>query len=202
MSKKYGYPSCYNLFQNRNNINGKNNKQIISEADVYSIPRNMCNKIYRGESSWTIKKRIYELTRDCKLGDFRSGWVLWHINYCRLFKAKFSLYICIKYIWFDLVGFYGISIIACYLKPNPFYTYILNIWFGFVGFYGISNIVGYLKINSLYTSTYILNIYDLVWIGFYGISTIVGYLKPNSPRTYIYDLVWLGFMAYQLLKVI
>ena len=52
--------------------------------------------------------------------------------------------------------------------------------------------------NPLYT--YILNIYDLVWLGFYGISTIVGYLMPNPLYTYIsniYDLVWLGFMAYQ-----
>ena len=40
----------------------------------------------------------------------------------------------------------------------------------------------------------------LVW--FYGISTIAGYLMPNPLYTYvlnIYDLVWLGFMAYQLL---
>ena len=32
------------------------------------------------------------------------------------------------------------------------------------------------------------------------ILTIVGYLMPNSLYTYIlniYDLVWLGFMAYQ-----
>ena len=28
------------------------------------------------------------------------GWVLWHINHCRLFNAKSSLYIYIKYIWF------------------------------------------------------------------------------------------------------
>ena len=37
-------------------------------------------------------------------------------------------------------------------------------------------------------------------VGFYGISTIVGYLMPNPFYTYIlniYDLVWLGFMAYQ-----
>ena len=36
----------------------------------------------------------------------------------------------------------------------------------------------------------------LVW--FYGISTIVGYLMPNPLYTYIlniYDLVWLGFMT-------
>ena len=34
---------------------------------------------------------------------------------------------------------------------------------------------------------------------FYGISTLVGYLMPNPVYTYIlniYDLVWLGFMAY------
>ena len=38
----------------------------------------------------------------------------------------------------------------------------------------------------------------LVW--FYDISTIVGYLMPNPVYTYIlnmYDLIWLGFMAYQ-----
>ena len=38
----------------------------------------------------------------------------------------------------------------------------------------------------------------LVW--FYGISFIIGYLMPNPLYTYIlnmYDFVWLGFMAYQ-----
>ena len=38
------------------------------------------------------------------------------------------------------------------------------------------------------------------WVRFYGISTIVGYLMPYSLYTYIlniYDEVWLGFMAYQ-----
>ena len=53
--------------------------------------------------------------------------VLWHINHCRLFNAKSSLYIYIKYIGFGLVGFYGISTIVGYLMPNPLYTYILNI---------------------------------------------------------------------------
>ena len=42
--------------------------------------------------------------------------------------------------------------------------HIKYIGFGLVGFYGISTIVGYLMPNSLYT--YILNIYDLVWLGF------------------------------------
>ena len=54
------------------------------------------------------------------------GWVLCHINHCRLFNAKFSLYIYIKYIGFGLVGFYGISTIVGYLMPNPLYTYILH----------------------------------------------------------------------------
>ena len=50
--------------------------------------------------------------------------VLWHINHCRLFNTKSSLYIYIKYIGFGLVGFYGISMIVDYLMPNPLYTYI------------------------------------------------------------------------------
>ena len=40
----------------------------------------------------------------------------------------YILNIYIKYIWFGLVGFYGISIIVGYLMPNPLYTYILNIY--------------------------------------------------------------------------
>ena len=65
------------------------------------------------------------------------GWVLWHINHSMLFNAKSSLYILYIYIyiyilniyiWFDLVGFYGISIIVGYLMSNPVYTYILNIF--------------------------------------------------------------------------
>ena len=46
--------------------------------------------------------------------------------------------------------------------PNP--LYIKYIWFVWVGFYGISTIAGYLMPNPLYT--YILNIYDFVWLGF------------------------------------
>ena len=55
------------------------------------------------------------------------GLVLWHINHCRLFNAKSSLYIYIKYIGFGLVGFYGILTFVGYLEPNPLYTYILSI---------------------------------------------------------------------------
>ena len=66
------------------------------------------------------------------------GWVLWQINSCWLFNAKFSLYIYIKYIGFGLVGFYGISTIVGYLMPNLLYTYILDIydlvWLGFMAY--------------------------------------------------------------------
>ena len=55
-------------------------------------------------------------------------WFLWHVNHCRLFNAKSSLYIYIEYIWFSLVWFYGISTIIGYSMPNPFYTYISNIY--------------------------------------------------------------------------
>ena len=56
------------------------------------------------------------------------GLVLWHINHSRLFSAKSSLYIHIKYIWFGFVWFYGISTIVGYLMPNLLYTYLLNIY--------------------------------------------------------------------------
>ena len=48
-------------------------------------------------------------------------------EYSGFFKAKFSLYIHIKYVWFGLVGFCGISTIVGYLMPNLVFTFILNI---------------------------------------------------------------------------
>ena len=62
------------------------------------------------------------------------------------------MHICSKYIWFGLVGFYGISTLVGYLIPNPIYTYILNM-------------------------------YDLVWLGFMAYHTPVGYLIPNHLYT-------------------
>ena len=65
------------------------------------------------------------------------GWILWHINHCRLFNAKSSFYIYILNIY-DLVGFYGILTVVGYLMPNPLYAYILNIydlvWLGFMAY--------------------------------------------------------------------
>ena len=57
------------------------------------------------------------------------GWFLWHINHCRLFNAKSSLYIYIKFIIFGLVWFCGISTIVGYLMPNPLFAYTFNIRF-------------------------------------------------------------------------
>ena len=90
----------------------------------------------------------------------------------QLFNTKSSLYLYIKCIWFGLVDFYGIST-RLFNAKSSLYIYIKYIGFGLVGFYGILTIVGYLMPNPLYT--YILN---------------------------IYDLVFLAFMAYQLLLVI
>ena len=61
---------------------------------------------------------------------------LWHINTCRLFNVKSSLYIYIEYI---------------------------RIWFGWVLWY-INHCRSFNAKSSLYI--YILNIYDLVWLGF------------------------------------
>ena len=47
----------------------------------------------------------------------------------RLFNAKSSFYIYIRYIWFGLVVLYGISTIVGYLMLNLVFPYILNIWF-------------------------------------------------------------------------
>ena len=56
-------------------------------------------------------------------------WLICHKTKAnQSFNAKSSFYIYIKYIWFGLVGFYGISTIVGYSMPNPLYTYILNIY--------------------------------------------------------------------------
>ena len=136
--------------------------------------------------------------------DFRFGWFLWHINPCMLFNAQSSLYIYIKYIWFGLVGFYGISTILGYLMPNPLYTYILDIydlvWFGLVLWH-----INHCRLFNAKSSLYIYIKYiGFGLVGFYGISTILGYLMPNPLYIYIYiyilniyDWAWLSFMAYQ-----
>ena len=82
--------------------------------------------------------------------------VLWHISHCRLFNAKSSLYIYIKYIGFVLVGFYGISTIVCYLCQILLYIYIKYIGFVFSGVLWHISHCRLFNANPLYT--YILNI--------------------------------------------
>ena len=105
------------------------------------------------------------------------GWVLWHINHGRLFNAKSSLYICIKYIWFGLVGFYGKSTLEGYLKQNIFINihYIYMIWFGWF--------LWHIYHCRLFKTKSFLYIYiKYIWFklfGFYGKSTLVGYIMLN-----------------------
>ena len=54
-------------------------------------------------------------------GSVWFGLVLWHINHCRLFNAKYSLCLYIKYIGFGLACFYRISTTVGYLMPNLVY---------------------------------------------------------------------------------
>ena len=100
------------------------------------------------------------------------GLVLWHINHSRLFKAESFSYIYIKYIWFGLVWFYGISTTLGYLRPNPFHTYISNIYdlvsFGLVLWH-----INHSRLFKAESFSYIYIKY--IWFG----------------------LVWFGFMAYQ-----
>ena len=78
---------------------------------------------------WTYILNLYDL-------------VLWHINQWRLFNVKSSLYIYIKYVWFCLVGFYGISTIVGYSMSKPLYTYTSNmydfVWLGFMAYQPLS----------------------------------------------------------------
>ena len=115
-------------------------------------------------------------------------WVLWHINYCRLFNANFSLYIYIKYIKFSLTGFYGISTIVGYLMPTPLYIYlyikIYKILFDWVLWH-----INYCRLFNANVSLYIYIKYmKFSLTGFYGISTMVGYLMPTPLYTYILNI--------------
>ena len=127
------------------------------------------------------------------------GWVSWQINHCRLFKAKSSLYIYIKYIWFGLVGFYGITTIVGYSMPNSLYTYILDIY-DLVWFYGISTIVCYLMPNPLYT--YILDIY-MFWFGWvlWHINHCRLFNAKSSLYIYI-RYIWFGLVGFYSISTI
>ena len=65
-------------------------------------------------------------TKKLNMSTYATSWldlVLSHVNHYRLFNAKSSLHIYIKYTRFGLVWFV-ISTIVGYLMPNPLHTYI------------------------------------------------------------------------------
>ena len=116
------------------------------------------------------------------------GLVSWHINHCKLFNAKSSLYIYIKYmICFGWV-LWHINRCRIFNAKSSLYIYIRYIRFVLVGFYGISTNIGYLMPNPLYTN--ILNIYDLVWLGFMTNQPLVAYSKLNPLNIYIYIYIY------------
>ena len=148
----------------------------------------------------TLEER-YAIKLCFKLGIYRIwfGWVLQHIKHSRLFNAKSSLYIYIKYIWFGLVWFglvlWHINHCRLFNAKSSLYIYIKYIWFGLVWFYGISTILGYLMPNHLHT--YILW-FGLVW--FYGISNIVGYLMPYPLHAYIKYMIFKHIFVDNIFK--
>ena len=129
------------------------------------------------------------------------GWVLWHINQCRLFNVKSSLYICKVKLATRVEGnpkapFSIATTPRCRGERYSFpglYIDIKYIWFGWVGFYGISTSVGYLMSNPLYT--YILNMYDLDGLVLWHIN----HCRLFNAKTslYIYTkYIWFGFVGF------
>ena len=113
------------------------------------------------------------------------GWVLWHINHCRLSNVRSSLYTYIKYIWFGFVGFYGISAIVGYLMSNPFYTYTINIydlvWFGLVWFGLVLCYINHCKLFNAKSSLYIYNKY--IW---FVNKQFIGNIIFNGVRCHLF----------------
>ena len=108
--------------------------EILSVSVICNIDVYLHLTVYKMKKKAVINRYLFYSGEFFNLIWF--VWILWHINYCRLFNAKYSLYKYIGYIRFDLVWFYGISTNVGYLMPNPLYTYILNIhdlvWFSLV----------------------------------------------------------------------
>ena len=106
------------------------------------------------------------------------GWVLWHINQCRLFNAKSFLYIYIKYIGFGLVGFHGISAIVGYLIQIHFYKYILNTgWNDKIVVLKKTTLQLFLKTFLKYQFSQLDYVVELTYIQ-------CSHLQPQSPPRY------------------
>ena len=113
------------------------------------------------------------------------SWVLLHINLCRLFNIKPSLYIYIKYIWFGLVWFGWVlwhTNLCRLVNIKSLYTYVSNIYDSF----GL--VLWHINHCRLFNAKPFLLIYiSYIWfglVGFYGISTIYTYNTVLSTWLY------------------
>ena len=134
-------PSIFETVENESRfVLGKkssNTKEKYSESYWLHLEYNEHFSFFFLTILWSFSlKTSFFICKYWRLSSDLLGLFLWHINNCRLFNAKSSLYIYITYIWFGLVGFYGISTIVDYFIPNHLHTYILNIydlvWLGFM----------------------------------------------------------------------
>ena len=124
--------------------------------------------------TWTTIPKTWKETAEL----IWLGLVSWHINHCRLFNAKSSLHIHIKYIWFGLV-LWHINHYRLFNAKSSLHIHIKYIWFGLVLWH-----INHYRLFNAKSSLYIR--FGLVV--FYSIATIVDYLMPNSVYTYILDI--------------
>ena len=81
------------------------NKCIASGGDYFEGDENFMSVL---SIKVPIRKKTGNLFYDARfylIDIIWLGWVLWHINDCRLFNTKSFLYIYIKYIWLVWLGF-------------------------------------------------------------------------------------------------
>ena len=84
------------LLNRNNNFKQYNQSRIISIRQDNLKPYNFEKMICINRNIWYNQILCKTRWRSYYLNTFmisRFGWVLWHINHCRLFNAKSSLYI-------------------------------------------------------------------------------------------------------------
>ena len=94
------------------------------------IWKGWCNAVFLKLYLWNLYDPFnIDIYQEKKLGLIWFGRVLCHINHCRLFNAKSSLYIYMKYIWFvdnifkqAWAHFFGTQLNGCkYCYMSQFY---------------------------------------------------------------------------------
>ena len=99
-------------------------------------------------------------------------------------------------IWFGWV-LWHINHWKLFYAKSSLYKYIEYIWFGLVRFYGISIIEGYFMPNPFYT--YILNIYDLVWMGSMSYQPLKVILcQILFIQIYWIYMIWFGSLLWHI----